>query len=138
MCVPLFIYFTSYTLNKLVPFDLRSSRDQKFLTMTISLRSTIAVVIYCNNCLLRWLSTIMECNGQVTYCDGHELSFTTSRIVKEQLLKHLIYVWNKFIIMKKKLKSYVSGFIQSHMINFKLTILIKSLQIQNFFSKRII
>lgn len=111
MCLLLSIYFTSCTLNKLVLFDLRSSRDQEFLTMTISLGSTITVVIYCNNCLLRRLSTIMECNGQVTYCDGYELSSIASRIVKKQLLKHLIYVWNKFIIMKEKLKSCVSGFI---------------------------
>lgn len=40
--------------------------------------------------------------------------------------------------MKAKLRSYVFGSIQNHKINFKLTISIKSLQIQNLFSKRII
>lgn len=135
MCIALPIYFTLYTLNKLVPFDLRSFGDQKFLTLIVSLKSLIAAIIYCNNSLLRQLSTIMDANSQVTYYNAHKWSSTASEIMKEQLLKHLMYIWNWFIIIKGKLRSCVFGIIRSHMINFKLTILIRNLQIQNFFQQ---
>lgn len=58
--------------------------------------------------------------------------------MKEQLLEHLICVWEKFISMKKELRSDVSDYIQDQMANLELTISTRSSQTQNFLSKRII
>lgn len=92
MCILLPMYSISCKLSKLLPFDLRLSGNQKFSTITVSLRSSIVRVIYCNNRPLQQLSIVMDCNGQVTHYKDHQLLFTASGIVKEQLLKHLIFV----------------------------------------------